>query len=97
MPMMITFYRRLKNGRMRYYSISNRQGHLFTPYSFQTIVGNSVSAGSEREYLFETRSEMDAQIRVLVKRRIRDGYKILYSYFRKKEFEQLREALSETG
>ena len=95
--MMITLYRRNKDGSLRYFSISNRQGHLFSAFSFQTIEGSSVSAGREREYLFDSRREMDATIRELISRRLKRDYRVLYSYFRKHEYQRLRGFLSNTG
>jgi hypothetical protein len=91
--MMITFYKTDKKGRIRYYSIDNRQGNLFSPHTFTVNSGTALTAGREKAYIFATRREMDAKLRALIDGRIKNGYRVLYTYFRKNEYQDLRPVL----
>lgn len=94
--MMITLYKPDTSGRMRYYSISNRQGNLFSPYSFTVTWGVALSAGRDRQYVFESQRELDEKLRSLVDSRLKAGYKVLYTFFRKEERERLRPLILKT-
>ena len=91
--MLITFYRTDRGSDIYYYAIHDRQAHLFSPYSFTVTWGPELSVGREKVYTFATRSEMDAKLREIINRRLRDGYRVLYSYFRGTESEKLRERI----
>ena len=90
---MITLYRTDQHDRIHYYSINDRQGHLFSPYSFTVNWGPALTAGRERFYVFESRRAMDRKLQELIQARIADGYRVLYSFFRSHEYEHLRPAL----
>lgn len=90
--MYITLYKSDRRGNVHYYTLHNRQGNLFTPYSLTLTWGPSVSNGREKLVILETRKEMDDRIRYLLRRRMREGYSVLYSYFRKDEHRYVRGA-----
>lgn len=92
--MMITLYKTDDKGEIRYYSIHDRQGHLFSPYTFSVHWGPGLSVGREKSYVFETRREMDTKLQELIQGRVDDGYRVLYSFFRNRDYEHLRPALS---
>lgn len=91
---MITLYKADQKDRLHFYSINDRQGHLFSPYTFTVNWGPDLSRGREKVHIFETRREMDNKLQELVQSRIAKGYRVLYSYFRDKEYQHLRPALS---
>lgn len=90
---MITLYKTDRNDRIHYYSINDRQGHLFSSYTFTVNWGPVLTAGREKVHVFESRREMDQKLQELIQSRITDGYRVLYSYFRNREYEHLRPAL----
>lgn len=90
---MITFYKTDKRGQIRYYSIDDRQGNLFSPHTFSVHAGAAMTVGREKAYIFSSRREMDAKLRELIDSRIKDGYRVLYSYFRNNEYAELRPVL----
>ena len=92
--MMITLYRVDDPDTIRYYSISDRQGHLFYANTFTASWGVALAAGRERLYIFESRVEMDEKLRELINRRIRNGYRVLYTYFRANEYGSIRKVLN---
>jgi predicted DNA-binding WGR domain protein len=91
--MLITFYRSDADDEPYFYSIHDRQPSLFGEYAFTVIWGRALRKGREKVYSFESREELDDKLRELVRRRIEEGYRVLYSYFRKNEYRQLRHAL----
>ncbi|MDC7125820.1 MAG: hypothetical protein PQJ46_09640 [Spirochaetales bacterium] len=87
--MMITFYRPKKDGSLNYYSIHNRQAHLFAKYCFIATYGIDQQAGRERVYTFKTRIAMDRKLREIFNERIRGGYKVLYSYAKLPQYKEM--------
>lgn len=88
--MLITFYRTDSESEIYYYAVHDRQGHLFSPYSFTVTWGPELTVGREKVYTFATRGEMNAKLREIIDQRLRDGYRVLYSYFRGGEYKKLR-------
>lgn len=91
--MMITLYRTDQDDRIVYYSINDRQGHLFSAHSFTVNWGPALTVGREKVYTFERRSDMDQKLQELLRERIRSGYRVLYTYFRDHEYDHLRPTL----
>jgi predicted DNA-binding WGR domain protein len=91
--MMITLYRIDEHERIRYYSISDRQGDLFSSYTFTVSWGLAVSAGQERVYAFDSQEEMDGKLREFIARRLKSGYRVLYTFFRTGEYRSLQGVL----
>jgi hypothetical protein len=76
--MIITLYKTGQDGRLRYYTVHDRQPALDSPYALCSAW--RIGMGREREKLhrFETR----AKIRELVSRKLKEGYRLLYSFSR---------------
>lgn len=91
--MMITLYRVGENERIRYVTFHNRQTTLFSQFAFTVCEGEVHGPGKERLYTFETREEMDKKLRALLRSRVKSGYRVLYSFFRKHEYNDIRPAL----
>jgi predicted DNA-binding WGR domain protein len=88
--MLVTFYRTNEEAAPYYYAVHDRQGNLFAKYSLTVTWGSELSAGREKVYTFSSRSELDAKLREIIDERLRDGYRVLYSYFRRGERRTLR-------
>lgn len=95
--MLITLYKTDKQGRIHYYSLDDRQGHLFSQYSFTVNWGMALVAGREKVHVFSDRHTMDSKLQELIQVRIRDGYRVLYSFFRNHEYRYLRPALKKAS
>lgn len=69
---------------MRYYSLHDRQPLLTSRYAL--TVAWRAGEGCERDkiYGFDTLARMDQKIRQIFKRKIKDGYTLLYSYIRER-------------
>ena len=93
--MMITFYKTRNDGSLRYYSIHDRQSHLFSRFSFSVIYGMDQESGRERVYTFQTRREMDAKLREIFNERVRLGYKVLYAYAKKAKYKTMFKEVSQ--
>jgi predicted DNA-binding WGR domain protein len=91
--MLITFYRSDSVDEPHFYSIHDRQPSLFGEYAFTVIWGRALRRGREKVYTFTSQEELDEKLRELVGIRIREGYRVLYSYFRKNEYKQIRSAI----
>ncbi len=79
--MTITFYKQSKSVP-RYYTMHDRQGNLFSQYTFTSVWGTVLESGREKVYTFDSPGEMEKKIQFLMKKRILSGYKVLYSYSR---------------
>ena len=77
---MLAFYKRIRAHELRYYYVHDYQGSLFAPFAITAIWGRDSRKGRKTEYGFDSRGEMDRKIREILKRRARDGYRLLYSY-----------------
>lgn len=95
--MMITFYRTDSGGRLFYYCISDRQRHLFSRHAFTVSWGVALTKGREKTFTFDSREEKEAKLRQIITGRVNAGYKVLYTYFRRNEYGELRAALRPTG
>lgn len=80
--MIITLYRVGKDGKTYYYTVHDRQPVLDAPFAI--CASWRIGMGKERERLhrFGSLAERDRTIRRLVSRRVKDGYKILYTFSR---------------
>lgn len=91
--MLITLYRINNDEQIRYVTIHNRQPTLFSQYAFSVCSGTIHGSSTDRLYTFETQEELDEALRKTIRSRVTRGYRVLYSYFRKHEYENLRPAL----
>jgi hypothetical protein len=80
--MIITLYKAGKDGKNHYYTIHDRQPVLDAPYAI--CASWRIGLGKEREKLhrFERLLDRDKMIRRLISLRVKDGYKILYTFTR---------------
>ncbi len=80
--MIITMYKAGKDGKTHYYTVHDRQPVLDAPYAL--CASWRVGLGKERERLhrFQTLLEKDEMVRRLVRIRVKDGYRILYTFTR---------------
>lgn len=80
--MIITLYKVGKDGKTHYYTVHDRQPVLDAPYAI--CASWRVGLGKERERLhrFQSLLDRDKTIRRLIGCRIKDGYKILYTFSR---------------
>ncbi len=83
--MIVVLYKNDRSGRTRYYTLHDRQGNLFSPYSLSILWGNAPGAGREREYVFTSGKDKERMIRTRIRKRLRSGYHHLYSFSRKPE------------
>ncbi|HOV37156.1 MAG TPA: hypothetical protein PLG79_00405 [Spirochaetales bacterium] len=88
--MMLTFYRKDKEGATYYYTIHDRQGSLFTEYTLTTTWGRNLGKSREKIYTFHTRQELDVKLREIIEINLKRGYRVLYSYFRADDAEDLK-------
>lgn len=82
--MIITFFKPGADGAIRYYTIHDRQPLLTAKYSLTVAWRTGEGREREKVYGFDTLAEMDKKIRQLFGRRIKVGYKLLYSFMREK-------------
>lgn len=94
---MITLYKTDRRGRINYYSLDDRQGHLFSPYAFTVHWGTTLVSGREKVHVFDSRKEMDLRLQRLITDRIRRGYRVLYTFFRNEEYRHLKPALQKAA
>jgi len=80
--MIITLYKVGADERTYYYTVHDRQPVLDSPYAI--CASWRIGLGKEREKLhrFGSLDERDRTIRKLIARRVKDGYKILYTFSR---------------
>jgi hypothetical protein len=80
--MIITLYRVGKDGKTHYYTVHDRQPALDSPYAI--CASWRVGLGKERERMhrFQALPDRDKIIRRLIAARVKDGYKILYTFTR---------------
>lgn len=90
--MTITFYK-LTSAGTRYYAMHDRQGHLFSPYTFTSVWGTVLQSGREKVFTFDSRLEMEKKLRFLMKKRISSGYKVLYSFSRNDIFNEIFDSI----
>ena len=90
---MITLYRTDSAGLPHYYTLHDRQGHLFSEFSFTVSWGRNMASAREKVFLFENQAEKDEKIRRLLRGKLTRGYKVLYSYLRRGEMKDIRRVL----
>ncbi|HAW86943.1 MAG: hypothetical protein A2087_06565 [Spirochaetes bacterium GWD1_61_31] len=82
--MIITLIKVKDDGTILYYTLHDRQPLLMARYALSVAWRSGEGQGREKIYGFETVAEMDRKIRSLFSRRIRAGYKLLYSFMRER-------------
>ena len=92
--MTITFFNN-ESSVPRYYTIHDRQGNLFTPYTFTSVWGIFLKSGREKTFAFKSQIEMERKLRFLINKRIESGYKVLYSFSRCREYTEIFNSIRE--
>ena len=92
--MTITFFKQSTKST-RYYTMHDRQGNLFSPYTFTSIWGTVLQSGREKVFAFDSRQEMERKLHLLIKKRIESGYKVLYSFSRGSLYTEIFESIRE--
>lgn len=80
--MIVTLMKHGKDGRLLYYTIHDRQQSLTSAHALTTLFRTGNGREREKHYDFDSLADMDALIRSLLARRIKDGYRLLYSWSR---------------
>ncbi len=81
--MIITLYAESKNGRLRYYTIHDRQPALDSRYTLTTAWRTENARGRERHHSFATARERDEKLQRIFHRTASRGYRLLYSFDRR--------------
>ncbi|MDX9898576.1 MAG: hypothetical protein RBT62_06630 [Spirochaetia bacterium] len=80
--MIITLYKPGSNGSIRYYTIHDRQPLLTARYALTIAWRSGEGRECDKVYGFDTVSEMDKKIKQIFRKKLKDGYTLLYSYTR---------------
>ncbi|MFH2115837.1 MAG: hypothetical protein ABIJ86_15155 [Spirochaetota bacterium] len=80
--MIITMFRTDPDGVIRYYNLHDRQPLLTARYALTIAWRTGDGREREKVYGFVTIAEMDRKIRELFGRRVKKGYRLLYSFMR---------------
>lgn len=94
--MIVTLMKHGKDGRLLYYTIHDRQQSLTSPYALTTLFRTGNGREREKHYDFDSLAKMDAMIRSILGRRIKDGYRLLYSWSRDADW-KVPESASQSG
>jgi hypothetical protein len=78
--MFISLYKTEAEGNAAYFHIHDHQRHLFDKYTLTVIRGEETGKSVEKQYTFETQDEKDGKIKELFTIKIKEGFKILYTY-----------------
>ncbi len=78
--MMLAFYKKTNKDKVLYYYIHDYQGSFFSKYCITAIWGEGVKPGRKKEFIFENSDDLDTKVRSILKIRVKEGYKLLYSY-----------------
>lgn len=82
MHMIITLYKAGADGKMLYYTIHDRQQVLDAPFALSADFRVGLGRERERLHRFDTLADRDRMIRKLIARRLKDGYRLLYTFSR---------------
>ena len=80
--MIITLYKPGSNGSIRYYTIHDRQPLLTARYALTIAWRAGEGRECDKVYGFDTATAMDKKIKQVFKQKLKNGYKLLYSYTR---------------
>jgi len=95
--MYITLRKTGAHGAQYYYTIHDRQPGLFQAHTLIAVWGPNPDSGRRKVYSFDTRDEKDEALRHLIRKRIGDGYAVLYSYARSKAYRRVFDEFDRTS
>lgn len=84
--MIILLRKTTPKGSHYYYTLHDRQTGLFEMYTLTTMWGSTPDGGREKVYSFSSSNELDEKLQELISRRLKSGYKVLYSYSRDRNY-----------
>jgi len=87
---MVTLYKRDNHGQTYYYTLHDRQGSLFATYMLTVMWGRKLERSREKIFTFASHQEMNRKIRGILDKKFREGYRVLYSYFRSEDADDLK-------
>lgn len=92
--MVIILYKTNENGTTWYYTIDDRQPQLFAEWSFTVHWGTALNSGREKLYQFDNFKAKNKKIKDLIKKKVKENYKMLYGFSRdakeKEMFEEIQ-------
>ena len=91
--MMVTLYRREGNGSVQYVTITDRQGNLFGYPTLTLTVGRDFFITRERHFTYANEAETQKALRGMIDRRLRNGFEVLYSFFREQRYASIEHLL----
>jgi hypothetical protein len=95
--MIVTLIKDGKDGRILYYTVHDRQQSLTSPWSLTSAFRTGNGREREKHHDFQTLAEMDSMIRSLLSKRIRAGYRLLYSWSRDARWSGYRDEIPEAN
>lgn len=93
--MMVTLYKKDHQGQPYYYTVHDRQGSLFAPFTLTITWGKKLGQPRETIITSTTHEEMNQKIHVILDKKLREGYRVLYSYFLPNEAEDLKARIAQ--
>jgi predicted DNA-binding WGR domain protein len=95
--MMLAFYKKSNKGELFYYYIHDYQGTLFSKSCITVIWGEGIKPGRKKEYSFDNDEDLDKKVREILKLRVKEGYKLLYSYPHINDYKKLFKKYENVG
>jgi predicted DNA-binding WGR domain protein len=95
--MIITFFKEDAKGSFWYYSVHDRQGNLFADFAFTVTWGREPNAGREKVHLYDSRAEMEKALRLIIRKKSSQGYRVLYRFARKDHFRSILSELDSSA
>jgi hypothetical protein len=80
--MIITLFKAGAEGKTLYYTIHDRQQVFDAPFALCAAFRIGMGRERERLHRFQTLGERDRAIRELISKRLKDGYRLLYTFSR---------------
>jgi hypothetical protein len=93
---MLAFYKKSDSGDLLYYYIHDYQGTLFSKSCITVIWGEGIKPGRKKEFSFENDDDFDKKVREILKKRVKENYKLLYSYPHINDYKKLFEEFETT-
>ncbi len=78
--MMLAFYKKTDKDQLLYYYLHDYQSMLVSKFCITAIWGEGIKPGRKKEFIFENSNKMEEKVKDILKIRVNEGYKLLYSY-----------------
>jgi hypothetical protein len=93
--MMVSLYRTEADQSVSYVTITDRQPSLFGHPTLSVTSGRDFSIIRERHHTYRTEAELQTALRGMIDRRLRNGYEVLYTFFRPGRYPTVERRLEE--